>query len=111
MRHAWLGLGALGLCACNAILGIGDFTVAGDGGSPDGPGGDGNQVCLGTLVTACFEPTGAERVLGGTLNTDGPDCSQVITTDSGEVCAITADLMSVTTALREIGRASCRERV
>src|SRR5262245_63316843 len=43
-------------------------------------------------------------MLGGTLNTDSAsDCSQIITTDAGEVCAITADILSVTSDLRATG--------
>ena len=92
MRHAWLGLvalGALSLTGCNAILGIGDFTVAGDGQDANPPG-DGNQVCLGTLVQVCFDDTADKIDLPLVVDTGSGDCTVVVTPQNGssELCVI-----------------------
>ena len=107
MRHAWLGLVALGaLClgACNAILGIGDFTV-GDG-QDGGPPGDSNQVCLGSLVQVCVDNTADKIDLPLVVDTGSGDCTIVVTPSNGpsELCVIAARTIDLTGhALRAVG--------
>jgi hypothetical protein len=109
VRHVRLGLATLGaLClgACNAILGIGDFTVAGDG-QDGGPPGDGNQVCLGTLVPVCFDDTVDKIDLPLIVDTgSASDCPFVVTPANGssELCVITARTIDLSGhTLRAVG--------
>jgi len=103
VRHAWLVLGALQLCACNAILGIGDFTVAGDGGPPPPP--DGGDLCLGTLVNVCFDlPQPDLTGLGDRIDTD-VDCTLVAPQPDGggDVCVILSQTLDLSGPLRAFG--------